>query len=128
MPVLRKTETNLYLFMDSRQIERKLNLKNKFGFGISIIQKPLDGHFREKVIRENVWYNDISEVVYKFVTFLYLPIIPLGCYRVQTIDQRTTVEGKEKMNILELLGIYIGYYGIAIIGILSFLHFVFVEE
>lgn len=116
--------------------EKPLGLKSKFGCGITLLGKPSlndNAAFREEIIvdRSNSLNpSDTSEVQYRFFTLFYLPIFPLGCYRIQRIHRKSqedrlyrsmgiydTVEYKqlqceEKPLGKEIAHIYLHYYGL----------------
>ncbi len=102
----------------------QLRLKSWLGCGTTLLgRRSLNGkkHFREEIIKESfspLDNNDTSEVQYKFFTLLFLPIFPLGCYRVQWLYRKEgfsdlvycKVQKKEKPLFKEIVLIYIGYY------------------
>lgn len=112
--------------------KEQLGLRSILGCGISLLPSAI-GHFRKRTEREALSVlgdcDDISEVCYKFFTLLFLPIVPLGCYRVQTYNgSYRKVVGNEKARLWEILCVYIGYFAAVIILIAALLHFVYRVE
>ena len=122
--------------------EKQLLLKRKFGCGTSLIGKSSineDAAFRREIIvdRSNsICRSDTSEVKYEFFCILFLPIFPLGCYRVQTlyryswheVGEITRIQGEEKPKTREIISIYLHHYIIAAIAVTALLYFVFAKE
>ena len=109
--------------------KEQLGLKSILGCGTALLPSAI-GHFRKRTEREALSVlgdcDDISEVCYKFFTLLFLPIVPLGCYRVQTYSRACRkVIGKESARLWEVLCVYIGYYTAVVILIAALLHFVY---
>ena len=116
--------------------KKKLHLKSIAGCGtglygrVSLNDKKA---FREIIIRDRgpMLPSDTSEVEYKFFSILYLPIIPLGCYRIQQLHRAENsfetivyydVEKKEKPSWKELFHIYLSHFAILLVVVLSVIH------
>lgn len=113
--------------------EKKLHLKRWLGCGTTLIRKPSllqEEHFRkegkEPIALE---YRDYSEVVYHFFTLFFLPIWPVGCYRVGTFFRQEQsfevlvykkVIKDEEWDGKEIARIYVHYWLILAIVILFF--------
>lgn len=71
------------------------------------------GHFRQ---------NGDTYVTYQFISILYFPIIPIGAYRIKDFDDdRYAVYGSVQSFLLEILSIYISWYGILFLIVSVFL-------
>ena len=81
--------------------------KRWLGCGCSLIGGDSVVHFR---------CEDHSSVEYLFATLFFLPIIPLGCYRVNEDTEK--VLGEEKWKAGEVLFIYFIYLAIPVAFIL----------
>lgn len=107
----------------------KIQIKRRFGCGTSLFGKPslLDrkAAFREEILAKHGLDGDeTSEVKYLFFTLFYLPIYPLGCYRIlnrisreyeyklpiYNIVTNHTVAGEENSDWKEILHIYLHYW------------------
>lgn len=125
-------------FVDIDLTKKKLHLKQWLGCGTELISKPSirnEAHFRkegkEPIALE---YVDYSEVMYHFFTLFFLPIWPVGCYRVGTFFRqeqsfeilvyKKILKG-EKWSFKEIVHIYLHYWVIftAVILFLLALYF-----
>ncbi len=89
-------------------MEAKIKIKNWFGFGTRLIGGDAGFDFRSEY--GDGLYGKKTEVKYLFLSLLYLPIIPLGCYRVDSYSNEIIKD--EKWSIGELLTIYFFFLGI----------------
>ena len=98
--------------------------KHWLGCGIFLIQKPnlpgSDSQFRKEGKEiDRIEPTDYSVVEYKFITLFFLPIFPLGCFRIAYLFRQesltdTTVYRRlvkqEQMKLGEVIYIYLFYY------------------
>lgn len=73
------------------------------------------GHFRQ---------NGETFVTYQFLSILYFPVIPIGAYRIKNLDSdHYTVYGSVQSFSLEILSIYISWYGVLLLILSTILAF-----
>lgn len=78
------------------------------------------GHFRQ---------NGETYVTYQFLSILYFPIIPIGAYRIRDLsNDRYSVYGSVQSFSLEILSIYISWYGAVLLLASLFIAFLNVED
>ena len=101
--------------------KKELHLKRWLGCGTTLISKPYDGFFRREGKESDLLgvFNNYSEVMYHFFTLFFLPIWPVGCYRVATIyrqeqsfevEEYKKVTKNEEWDKKEIIKIYLFYW------------------
>lgn len=117
--------------------KEKLHLKRWLGCGTALIPKPgllREDHFRKEGKEPaGLEYRDYSEVMYLFFTLFFLPIWPVGCFRVGTFFRQEQsfevlvykkVIKEEEWDSKEIARIYFHYWIIlALIVLLSVFFF-----
>lgn len=84
-----------------------VRIKSWLGCGTALIGRMYaPGHFREELQGEGL-FAPSTYVEYLFFTLLFLPICPIGCYRVQeSRDGARRILSTEQYRAGELLNIY----------------------
>ena len=125
-------------FNDIDHTKKKLHLKLFLGCGTTLFGKPPhtsgeDGFRKNGKETDRIdEYCDYSEVMYHFFTLFFLPIWPVGCYRIMTkyrheqsfeLDIHRYVIKDEEWVAKEIRQIYLHYWGIAaaIVSLLIFM-------
>ena len=93
--------------------------------GCGIMETPIMFERKRNATMETISANSLytSTVSYVFITFLYLPLIPLGCYSIGTLwtskiykGSKRSIKyyGQDRMHITEILQIYLSYYSLVL--------------